>query len=246
MKVVVIIPARYASTRFPGKPLAAINGKPMVQRVYEQASKASGVTNVYVATDDHRIADCVKSFGGNVVMTREDHQSGTDRVYEAYANLGLEDDLVVNVQGDEPYIQPEQIEEIISIFKNGEAEIGTLVREIDNTTDLFNVNKVKAVVAANGRGLYFSRQPLPYFKGVPENMWLNRHRYFKHIGMYAFKPATLKQLVSLPVSGLELAESLEQLRWLENGFDIYTASTQFEAHAVDTPEDLALLLQRKH
>ncbi|MES2627395.1 MAG: 3-deoxy-manno-octulosonate cytidylyltransferase [Bacteroidota bacterium] len=246
MKVIVIIPARYASTRFPGKPLAVIHGLPMVQRVYQQAFKAKGVDEVYVATDDKRIFDCVEQFGGKAIMTAEDHPSGTDRIYEAYTRTGVSADLVINVQGDEPYIQPEQIEQVISIFSNPEVQVGTLVKAITSTTDLFNINKVKAVVSVNGRALYFSRQPLPYFKGFPEEMWTAKHQYYKHIGMYAFRPATLEKLVKLPVSTLERAESLEQLRWLEHGFDIYTAVTELEAHAIDTPEDLALLLQGEH
>lgn len=246
LKVTVIIPARFASTRFPGKPLAIIHGLPMVQRVYQQALKANGVSEVWVATDDKRIFDCVEQFGGKVVMTREDHPSGTDRVYEAYKNTGSEADLIINVQGDEPYIKPEQIEQAIEIFKDESIEIGTLVKEIKKSDELFNINKVKAVVTASGRALYFSRQPLPYFKGFPQELWLAKHRYFKHIGMYAFRPKTLEKLVQLPVSDLESAESLEQLRWLENGFDIYTRVTEYEAHAIDTPEDLALLLQEEH
>ena len=215
----------------------------MIERVYRQAKKASGVDEVWVATDDKRIFDCVEQFGGKVVMTSEDHPSGTDRVYEAYVNTGSESDLIINIQGDEPYIKPEQIEEVISIFENEQAQIGTLVKPISATDELFNINKVKAVVTASGRALYFSRQPLPYFKGYPQEMWTAKHQYYKHVGMYAFRPETLEKLVKLPVSNLEQAESLEQLRWLENGFDIYTKTTHFEAHAVDTPEDLALLLQ---
>ncbi len=246
VKVIVIIPARYASTRFPGKPLAIIHGLPMVQRVYLQAKKAKGVDEVWVATDDQRIFDCVEQFGGKVVMTAEDHESGTDRVFEAYTKTGTTADIVINVQGDEPYIKPEQIEEVIEIFTNPQAQIGTLVKAITKADELFNINKVKAVVTESGRALYFSRQPLPYFKGYPPDMWTAKHQYFKHVGMYAFRPETLEKLVKLPLSNLEMAESLEQLRWLENGFDIYTHTTQFEAHAVDTPEDLALLLQEEH
>lgn len=245
LKVIVIIPARYASTRFPGKPLVVIHGLTMVQRVYQQAKKAIGVTDVWVATDDQRIVDCVEQFGGKAIMTSEFHPSGTDRVYEAYTKTGIEADLIINVQGDEPYIKPDQLEEVIRIFDNPLAEIGTLVKSISQTDELFNVNKVKAVIADNGRALYFSRQPLPYFKGYPEDTWVGKHTYYKHVGMYAFRPKTLEKLVALPLSTLEQAESLEQLRWLENSYDIYTRTTQFEAHAIDTPEDLALLLQQE-
>ncbi len=216
----------------------------MIQRVYEQVSSTTGITEAWVATDDERIAECVKGFGGNVVMTSPDHPSGTDRVCEAFVKVGASADLIINVQGDEPFIQPEQIQEIISIFeKNVQAEIGTLVKQLKIAEDVLNPNKVKAVIDKNGKALYFSRLPIPFVKGLEMDEAVKKQSYFKHIGMYAFKPDCLKKLVALPTSSLENAESLEQLRWLENGFAIYTQSTQFEAQAVDTPEDLALILR---
>lgn len=216
----------------------------MIQRVYEQVTSTAGISDVWVATDNEQIFETVERFGGKAIMTNPDHPSGTDRVCEAYLKTGVEADLIINVQGDEPYIKPEQIEELIGIFKKSDADIGTLVKPIHSSEELLNPNKVKAVVNKNGKALYFSRLPIPFFKGLEPEEQVKKHTYLKHIGMYAFKPACLKELVTLPTSSLENAESLEQLRWLENGYAIYTETTHFEAHAIDTPEDLALLLKQ--
>ncbi len=234
-----IIPARYASTRFPGKPLVIIDGKPMIQRVYEQALK-SDLDAIVVATDDVRIADAVRSFGGNVVMTSENHPSGTDRCAEALTNFEGEWKAVVNIQGDEPYIQPSQINAIASLLKNG-APIATLVKKIDNTEELTNINSPKVVLSNKGDALYFSRQPIPFQKGVDINDWLNHGTYYKHIGIYGYQSTVLPQLTQLKQGVLEMAESLEQLRWLENGYSIMTAGTTENTVAIDTPEDLSRL-----
>jgi len=234
-----IIPARYASTRFPGKPLVIIDGKPMIQRVYEQALK-SELDAVVVATDDVRIADAVRSFGGNVVMTSENHPSGTDRCAEALENFKGDWKAVVNIQGDEPYIQPSQINAVASLLKSG-APIATLVKKIDNVEELTNINSPKVVISSNGNALYFSRQPIPFQKGVDINDWLNHGTYYKHIGIYGYQSIVLPQLTLLKQGILEMAESLEQLRWLENGYSIMTAETTENTVAIDTPEDLLRL-----
>jgi 3-deoxy-manno-octulosonate cytidylyltransferase (CMP-KDO synthetase) len=234
-----IIPARYASTRFPGKPLVMIDGKPMIQRVYEQALK-SDLDAIVVATDDVRIADAVSSFGGNVVMTSENHPSGTDRCAEALVNFEGDWKAVVNIQGDEPYIQPSQINAIASLLKNG-APIATLVKKIDNTEELTNINSPKVVLSNTGDALYFSRQPIPYLKGIDISEWLKHGIYYKHIGIYGYQSAILPELTQLKQSKLEMAESLEQLRWLENGYTIKTAETAENTVAIDTPEDLSRL-----
>ena len=234
-----IIPARYASTRFPGKPLVMIDGKPMIQRVYEQALK-SELDAVVVATDDVRIADAVRSFGGNVVMTSENHPSGTDRCAEALENFKGDWKSVVNIQGDEPYIQPSQINAIASLLKNG-APIATLVKKIDSIEELTNINSPKVVISSNWNALYFSRQPIPFQKGIDINDWLNHGTYYKHIGIYGYQSTVLPQLTQLKQGNLEMAESLEQLRWLENGYSIMTAETTENTVAIDTPEDLSRL-----
>ena len=234
-----IIPARYASTRFPGKPLVMINGKPMIQRVYEQALK-SELDAVVVATDDVRIADAVRSFGGNVVMTSENHPSGTDRCAEALENFKGDWKAVVNIQGDEPYIQPSQINAVASLLKSG-APIATLVKKIDSVEELTNINSPKVVISSNGNALYFSRQPIPFQKGIAINDWLNHGTYYKHIGIYGYQSTVLPQLTQLKQGNLEMAESLEQLRWLENGYSIMTAETTENTVAIDTPEDLSRL-----
>ena len=241
MNVLAIIPARYASTRFPGKPLADIHGKSMVQRVYEQTTKSKSITTTIVATDDSRIYDHVKSFGGNVCITREDHVSGTDRCYEALAQQKEKFDYVINVQGDEPFIQPEQIDLLASLL-DGNTEIATLIKSIQSHEQLVNPNVVKVVVGENHKALYFSRSTIPHIRNTPEKEWLGKHAFFKHIGLYAYRTDVLEQLVKLPVSSLEKAESLEQLRWLENGFSITVAKTEIETAGIDTPEDLAAAL----
>ena len=243
MKALVIIPARYESTRFPGKPLALINGKPMVQHVYERCKKA--FENVVVATDDERISNAVKQFGGKFVMTLKSHQSGTDRCAEAALKLQNEInfDIVVNVQGDEPFIDQEQLQLLLSCFHNPETQIATLVCPISETNILFDTNKVKAVCDKNGFAAYFSRQPIPFMRDIPESEWVKMHRYFVHLGLYAFKAEVLQQVSKLAPSSLELAEKLEQLRWLENGYRIQVALTTHASPGVDTPDDLERLLK---
>lgn len=232
-----IIPARYASTRFPGKPLVDIGGKSMIQRVYEQVKKSKLITDVIVATDNQQIFDHVTQFRGRVRMTKENHVSGTDRCYEALTLQKAQFDYVVNIQGDEPFIQPEQID-LLARLLDGTTEIATLVKKIEDPEQLFNPNVVKAVVALNGEALYFSRSTVPHIRNTPEKDWLNKQSFYKHIGMYAYRTDVLKKLTSLPVSQLEKAESLEQLRWLENGFRIKVAETKTETIGIDTPEDL--------
>lgn len=245
MKILGIIPARYASSRFPGKPLVDIHGKPMIQHVFEQARKA--LDYLFVATDDKAIKEAVMNFDGRVVMTDKNHQSGTDRCAEA-ANIveqatGLKFDVVINVQGDEPFIDPEQIQQLADCFKKN-TDIATLIKPVEDTHTLFNHNKPKVVVEKNGRAIYFSRHPIPYFRGIDKNDWLNRHPYFQHIGMYGYKKEVLNALTELPKGSLEIAESLEQLRWIENGYTIQTAVTQKEGISIDTPEDLEALLKK--
>lgn len=235
-----IIPARYASSRFPGKPLAIIGDKPMIRLVYEQALKA--LDHVFVATDDSRIFDAVLAFGGKAIMTSDKHQSGTDRCAEAVAKIeketGLPADVVINIQGDEPFIRPEQIELLKSCFDDGEAQIATLIRAVSQGEDLVNPNQPKVIVSTKGYAIYFSRSVIPYFRGADLNEWASRHTYFKHIGIYAYRSDTLKTITRIPQSSLEKAESLEQNRWIENGFRIRTAVTQWENIGIDTPEDL--------
>jgi 3-deoxy-manno-octulosonate cytidylyltransferase (CMP-KDO synthetase) len=237
MKILGIIPARYASTRFPGKPLIKINGKTMIQRVYEQASK-SGLTEVLVATDDQRILEHVQAFGGKAVMTAAHHQSGTDRCFEAYQLHNRPYEYIINIQGDEPFIRPEQIDLVASCFQSTHTQLATLIKKIQSPEELFNVNAPKVVINRVSEALYFSRQPIPYCRNVPNDIWHKQHTYYKHIGIYGYRADILEQITQLPPSGLELAESLEQLRWLENGFRIATALTEFETIGIDTPEDL--------
>ncbi len=237
-----IIPARYASSRFPGKPLINIGGKTMIQRVYEQACQAKTLKTVIVATDDERIYQHVQDFGGNVVMTSPNHPSGTDRCYEAYTLSGMKDiDAIVNIQGDEPFIQPGQIDLLCSIFDSREVQLGTLVKKLKNAADLNNPNAMKVVLNKDKEALYFSRSPIPYLRNHPQEKWLDNHTFYKHIGIYAYRTDVLQQIVQLPPSSLELAESLEQLRWLENGYKIKVAVTDYESISVDTPEDLEKL-----
>ncbi|WP_018478329.1 3-deoxy-manno-octulosonate cytidylyltransferase [Pontibacter roseus] len=237
MNILGIIPARYASTRFPGKPLVDINGKSMIQRVYEQANQ-SGLTEVIVATDDRRIQEHVQAFGGKAVMTAENHQSGTDRCFEAYQLHDQPFEYIINIQGDEPFIRPEQIDLVAACFNNPHTQLATLIKKINSPEELFNVNSPKVVINCIGEALYFSRQPIPFCRNVPNDIWHKQHTYYKHIGIYGYRTDILEQITQLPASGLELAESLEQLRWLENGFRIATAVTEFETIGIDTPEDL--------
>ena len=239
MKFIAIIPARYASTRFPGKPLADMNGKPMIQRVYEQVKKC--VDKVFVATDDKRIYDAVTSFGGNVVMTSANHKSGTDRCAEAYNSIGGGEDVIINIQGDEPFIAPSQIEAIIGCFSDKSVQIATLVKpftENDGIDALINPNSPKVVLGVDNQALYFSRSVIPFVRGVDMQEWLKSHTFYKHIGMYAFRREVLREVTALPQSTLEKAESLEQLRWLENGYKIGVGVTNIETVGIDTPEDL--------
>lgn len=238
MKILGIIPARYGSTRFPGKPLVDIKGKSMIQRVYEQAKNCNSLNDVVVATDDERIFDHITTFDGNVVMTSEKHQSGTDRCAEVIEKIDEEYDVVINIQGDEPYIDPIQITQLCNCFNETKTDIATLIKKIDSAEDLFNENKVKAVKNSNDFAIYFSRNPIPFLKGVKKESWLAQQTYYKHIGIYGYRNEVLKKITRMPLSPLEQAEGLEQLRWLENGLFIKVAETQLEAIAIDSPEDL--------
>jgi 3-deoxy-manno-octulosonate cytidylyltransferase (CMP-KDO synthetase) len=235
-----IIPARYASSRFPGKPLAMLGNRTMIQRVYEQASKS--IDLVYVATDDDRIAEAVSRFGGKIVMTSPLHQSGTDRVAEAADLVGKESgkviDVVVNIQGDEPFIKPGQIDLVKGCFSDPEVEIATLVRKTEPGEDIFNPNQPKVVISKAGDAIYFSRAAIPFVRDSEKNTWSEKNIFFKHIGLYAYRTETLKKLTQLERSQLEIAESLEQNRWIENGYRIRTAVTIWESIGIDTPEDL--------
>lgn len=235
-----IIPARYASTRFPGKPLAIIGGKTMIERVYSQARKALEL--VYVATDDERIYNAVTGFGGLAVMTSDKHQSGTDRCAEAVGVIekltGKKTDIVINIQGDEPFIKPEQIRQLVSCFSEPSVDIATLVKKITPGENLFNPNHPKVVIDLNGNALYFSRSVIPFVRDADEDKWLLKHVFFRHIGLYAYRTEVLEAITRLPRSPLETAESLEQNRWLENGFRIKTAVTEFDSFSIDTPADL--------
>ena len=244
MKILAIIPARYASTRFPAKPLALLGGKPIVQRVYEQVAKV--VERVMVATDDERISDAVKAFGGEVVMTSTEHRSGTDRCAEAYGKLGCEADIIINVQGDEPFISPKQIEALIGCFDNRNIDIATLVKPFDEEDGielLENPNSPKVVINEAGEAIYFSRSVVPYLRDVERSEWLKHHTFYKHIGIYAFRAEVLKRVASLPQSPLEKAEKLEQLRWMESGYKIGVGVTDIETIGIDTPEDLQYALE---
>ena len=240
MKVIAIIPARYASTRFPGKPLAILGGKTVIRRVWEQVSRV--IDDVAVATDDRRIAEAVEAFGGRAVITSTEHRSGTDRCYEAYTIIDEEYDVVVNVQGDEPFISPSQIRALTACFDDERTDIATLVKPFapsDGIEALENPNSPKVVIDNESRAIYFSRSVIPYLRGVERSEWLARHTFYKHIGMYAFRRDALREVTSLPQSSLERAESLEQLRWLENGYKIGVGITDIETVGIDTPEDLA-------
>ncbi|WP_370526820.1 3-deoxy-manno-octulosonate cytidylyltransferase [Bacteroides sp. 51] len=238
-RFLAIIPARYASTRFPAKPLAILGGKPVIQRVYEQV--AGIFDDAYVATDDTRIEEVVKAFGGKVVMTSVNHNSGTDRCYEAYTKVGGGYDVIVNIQGDEPFIQPSQLHTIKACFEDEGTHIATLVKPftVDDSFDaLENANSPKVVINKNMNALYFSRSIIPYQRNADKKDWLKNHIYYKHIGLYAYRANVLKEITSLPQSSLELSESLEQLRWLENGYTIKVGITEVETIGIDTPEDL--------
>ncbi len=240
MKFAAIIPARYASTRFPGKPLAVLGGKPVIIRVCEQAKKV--FDHVFVATDDARIFDAVKEGGFIPIMTREDHKSGTDRCYEAFIKCGVKVDVVVNIQGDEPFIHPSQLQTIKSLFDSKDTDIATLVKPFAPDTPfdkVANPNSPKVVVDDNWNALYFSRSVIPYLRGIPEAEWPARHTYYKHIGLYAFRADVLEAVTRLPQAPLEKAESLEQLRWLSAGYRIKVGVTDVETIGIDTPDDLS-------
>lgn len=238
MKILAVIPARYASTRFPGKPLTIIQGKSMIQRVYEQAQKCKALNAVVVATDDLRIEQAVKQFNGRVVMTSDSHQSGTERCAEVAADIEDDFDVVINVQGDEPFIQPGQIALLANCFMQETTDIATLVKRITAASELSNPNTVKVVLDEKRKALYFSRSAIPYQRNIPVEQWLNSGMYYKHIGIYGYRKNALEEIVKLPPNELEQAESLEQLRWLANGYRIQTAITELETISVDTPEDL--------
>lgn len=239
MNYTAIIPARYASTRFPGKPLAIINGKPMIQLVYEQVLKM--FNQVYVATDDKRIKDVVQEFGGQAVMTANTHKSGTDRCAEAIVliekNLGPVD-VVVNIQGDEPFIDPQQLAAVQRCFLDDMVQIATLVKPVVDNSEIFNPNLPKVIFDKNHYAIYFSRSPIPYVRDQNESQWHQKHQFYRHIGLYAYRSEVLKKITKLPQSPLELAESLEQNRWIENGYKIKVDLTEIESKGIDTPDDL--------
>jgi 3-deoxy-manno-octulosonate cytidylyltransferase (CMP-KDO synthetase) len=235
-KFIAIIPARYASSRFPGKPLALLGGKTVAQRVYEQAVSVLG--DAWVATDDDRILNVVKAFGGNAVMTRADHQSGTDRIEEAAERIGTDADVIINIQGDEPFIQKSQIETLQSLFDDPKVEIGTLGKPFETIEAAENPNSPKIVCDINGFALYFSRSLIPYIRGKERTSWLTEYAFLKHIGLYAYRREVLAHITRLPQSPLEKAESLEQLRWLQNGYRIKVGITDMETVGIDTPDDL--------
>ncbi len=242
MKILGIIPARYASTRFPGKPLVDILGKSMIRRVYEQASKSNLLSDVLVATDDDKILKEVKSFGGNAVMTSPNHRSGTDRCIEALETFSkinnTEYQVVINIQGDEPYIHPQQINQLCELFNDPKVQLGTLVKKTTDISRVNSSNSIKVTISKTGFALYFSRNPIPYYREIETEQW-----YWKHIGIYGYRADVLKEITQLNPSSLEIAENLEQLRWLENGYSIKVGITEFESQSIDSPEDLKYLIE---
>ncbi|WP_428658060.1 3-deoxy-manno-octulosonate cytidylyltransferase [Runella sp.] len=256
--IIGIIPARYASTRFPGKPLIDIEGKSMIQRVYEQASKAKCLSEVIVATDDERILEHVHSFGGKAVMTHPDHPSGTDRCWEAYlsvrgkgqkakgnsslSHVTMPPDYIINIQGDEPFVASEQIDELGAVL-DGNVELASQMIPVSDHEVLFDMGEAKVIVNQAFEAIYFSRQVLPFLKGVDPKEWHKHHTYYRQVGMYAYRSDILEKITQLPVSDLEKAESLEQLRWLQNGYKIKMALTSYESHCIDTPEDVEKVLR---
>lgn len=236
MKFIGIIPARYSSSRFPGKPLAILGGKPVIEHVYRQVS--SVMEDVFVATDDQRIYDSVEAFGGKAIMTRSDHKSGTDRIYEALEKVGGGFDVVINIQGDEPFIQKSQLETVMQCFDDPRTQIATLGKPFESMEAVENPNSPKIVLDNDGYALYFSRSVIPFVRGKEHEEWLSHFPYLKHIGLYAYRTEVLREVSKLPQSTLELAESLEQLRWLQNGYKIKVGLTDVETIGIDTPEDL--------
>ena len=237
MTFIGIIPARYASTRFPGKPLAMLGGKPVIQRVYEQVKSVLG--QAWVATDDERILHAVEAFGGQAVMTRSDHKSGTDRIEEAAQKIGTTADVIINVQGDEPFIQRSQLQTIIHLFDDPATQIGTIGKPFESMEQVLNPNSPKIVCDVRGYAMYFSRSVIPFVRGQEQDSWLTHFPYLKHLGLYAYRRSVLHEITQLPQSPLELAESLEQLRWLQNGYRIKVGLSDVETVGIDTPEDLA-------
>jgi 3-deoxy-manno-octulosonate cytidylyltransferase (CMP-KDO synthetase) len=238
MNFIGIIPARFQSTRFPGKPLVLLGGKPIIQWVYENAKKT--LAEVYIATDDERIYRAVEAFGGRAVYTSSNHRSGTDRCAEAARKVAetIRFDVVINIQGDEPFIRPDQIEGLKECFNSPETEIATLIKPITNSAEIININRPKVVINKNQEAMYFSRSPIPFVRDCEMEEWINCITFYSHIGLYAYRFDILLELTKLPVGLLEQAESLEQLRWLENGYRIKTAQTLFENIGIDTPDDL--------
>ena len=236
-KVVAIIPARFASSRFPGKPLVDLGGKPMIQRTYDRVKAVEGFDRIVIATDDQRIFDAAQGFGAEVMLTSASHITGTDRCAEVLSRLGESVDYVINIQGDEPFIEPEQLREVAAGFASG-APILTLIKKITDTETLFNSNTPKVVCDGEGNALYFSRQTIPFLRGIDPKDWLEKHTFFKHIGLYAYRADILPGLSALKPTPLELAESLEQLRWVQNGIRIKAIETQFETIGIDSPEDV--------
>lgn len=236
MKFIAVIPARYSSSRFPGKPLAVLAGKPVIHRVYEQVTKV--LSEAWVATDDERIYNTVSDFGGKAVMTRQDHKSGTDRIEEAVEKIKTDADVIVNIQGDEPFIQPSQIETVCKQFDNPSTQIATIGKPFTSMEAVENPNSPKIVTDVNGFALYFSRSVIPYVRGVEEKEWLSHFPFLKHLGIYAYRREVLREITRLPQSPLEKAESLEQLRWLQYGYRIRVGITNVETVGIDTPDDL--------
>jgi 3-deoxy-manno-octulosonate cytidylyltransferase (CMP-KDO synthetase) len=240
--VLGIIPARYASSRFPGKPLVIINGKSMLQRVYEQAKLSSLLTQIVIATDDVRIEEHAKTFGAEVVITNPNHPSGTDRCFEAYQLVSKKFDYVINIQGDEPFLHPDQINSLAEVC-DGITEIATQMIKCTSHEVLFDYGEVKITLNTKNEALYFSRNVIPFIKNVDQKEWHTHFDYYRHVGMYAYKIDVLEKITKLPVSSLEKAESLEQLRWLEHGFKIKCAVTNYDSHCIDTPEDIEKVLR---
>ena len=244
MKTLGVIPARYASTRFPGKPLVDINGKSMIRRVYEQAVKSQRLDEITVATDDRRIFEHVSGFGGKVMMTSGHHKTGTDRCAEVLSKIQQDFEYTVNIQGDEPFIRPEQIDQLVNFIQDyPQMGIATLGRAIKDASSIFDPNQIKVIIAKNGRALYFSRSPIPHLRDEDRGNWVSSHTYYKHIGMYAFKSPVLTEVSMLDPTPLETAESLEQLRWMENGFAIGVCLTEYQSPSIDTEADLRNVLK---
>ena len=243
IKILGIIPSRFGSSRFPGKPLIDLAGKSMIQRVYEQAKKSKLLSDVIVATDDERIFKHVEKFGGKAMMTSSSHQSGTDRCAEILEKLNSDFHAVINIQGDEPFINPDQIDVLAKCFDDDKTELATLINPTNDSSLIHNPNRIKVVIDKNNQALYFSRSAIPFMKEIPTTDWAKHHPYFLHIGIYGYRSDVLKKITQLPVSSLEKTESLEQLRWLENGYRIKVAETNFESYSIDSPEDVNNVLK---